>query len=243
LHRVFQRGARSCRRQDAAGGFIRSGGAGNRFTDDVASLKDLIMDAYNVKPHQVAGLPEWGVRGERTPTLAEVRRMLQIVAGGPVPIDAASRDPRTLRVCAGGRQKEHGKPPVLTCPAGDGVGGRGGGRIPEEEVAFLRSWERMMPFLAGWAGRPVIDKTGLEGQYCTLDGHDPLTAVVAAMHPGQGRRKRAGPPADAATSAGDDSAPTSIFTLVEKKWGLRLEPQKGPVDVLAIDRIERPSAN
>jgi uncharacterized protein (TIGR03435 family) len=40
----------------------------------------------------------------------------------------------------------------------------------------------------------------------------------------------------------DDSAP-SLFTALEEQLGLRLVPARGPVEVLIIDHMERPSPN
>jgi uncharacterized protein (TIGR03435 family) len=42
---------------------------------------------------------------------------------------------------------------------------------------------------------------------------------------------------------GPDSAAPSIFTGVREQLGLRLVPQKGPVNTLVIDQAERPSEN
>jgi uncharacterized protein (TIGR03435 family) len=74
--------------------------------------------------------------------------------------------------------------------------------------------------LAENLGRVVIDKTGLDGRY-DID----LKWT----------------PADSATSS-SDSGP-SIFTALQEQLGLKLESQKGPVQVLVIDHVEQPSAN
>ena len=39
-----------------------------------------------------------------------------------------------------------------------------------------------------------------------------------------------------------DAAPT-LFAALQEQLGLRLEARKGPVDVLVIDRVERPTGN
>jgi uncharacterized protein (TIGR03435 family) len=76
--------------------------------------------------------------------------------------------------------------------------------------------------------RNVIDMTGLSG---TFDVHlkwviDPLTRAAG---PG------AAPPADLVG--------VSLFEALQDQLGLRLQSAKGPVEVLVIDHIERPSAN
>lgn len=78
--------------------------------------------------------------------------------------------------------------------------------------------------LSGKVGRIVIDKTGLAGIY--------TFAVTYAAD---------SDPASFA-SASEPSGP-SIFTAVEEQLGLKLEPAKGPVPVLVVDSIDRPSEN
>jgi len=75
--------------------------------------------------------------------------------------------------------------------------------------------------------RAVVDRTGLSGTFeITLDySPSPLSA-------------QPGPD----TSA-DSSLPLTIFTALQEQLGLKLESQKGPVDVLVIDHVEEPSAN
>jgi uncharacterized protein (TIGR03435 family) len=78
--------------------------------------------------------------------------------------------------------------------------------------------------------RAVIDKTGVEGIF---DLH--LEFGLDETTPGF-------PPARGGPAASDDAPGPSIFTAVQE-LGLRLEPSKGPVEFLVIDRVERPSGN
>lgn len=71
-------------------------------------------------------------------------------------------------------------------------------------------------------GRPVIDRTGLTGAFDISLERPPTT------------------PSDGAAS---DPPGTSLITALREQLGLRLEPGKGPVEFLIVDRIERPSGN
>ena len=74
-------------------------------------------------------------------------------------------------------------------------------------------------------GTAVIDKTGLTGEY----------NFVITFGPDQ-LQSRADPGLDAA------AGPTFIEAL-RQQLGLKLERQKGPIDILVIDRAERPDPN
>jgi len=84
--------------------------------------------------------------------------------------------------------------------------------------------------------RPVVDRTGLTG----LFDFDLRYARAGFVGPGLGGRGAGLSPQTAAEPAG--VAPT-IFTALQEQLGLKLETQRGPVDVLVIERAELPSEN
>jgi uncharacterized protein (TIGR03435 family) len=91
--------------------------------------------------------------------------------------------------------------------------------------------------LSNMLGRVVVDKTGLDGSFDVKLEWTP--------EPGQGGPMGFGPPPPGAPDAhppADSSGPT-IFTAVQEQLGLRLESQKGPVEMVVIDRVEKPTAN
>jgi uncharacterized protein (TIGR03435 family) len=79
--------------------------------------------------------------------------------------------------------------------------------------------------------RPVIDKTGITEQF---EIHVKFSLDDSPSRPST---TDPGTPAVAAPDA------PGIFQAVQEQLGLRLVPAKGPLDVLVIDHIERPSEN
>lgn len=91
--------------------------------------------------------------------------------------------------------------------------------------------ERLAQMLTVWEsaeGRVVFDRTGLAGKY---DWHLEWTPEGMGM----------------AQKGADGSTPESdapgLFTALQEQLGLRLEPQKGQVQVVVIDHLEAPSPN
>ncbi len=80
--------------------------------------------------------------------------------------------------------------------------------------------------LPGILGRPVIDKTGLTGEYNFTMTFEPDPS----------------PSRPAGTAAEAPVGPTFVEALSDQ-LGLKLERQKGPVDFLVIDRAEKPDPN
>jgi uncharacterized protein (TIGR03435 family) len=95
-----------------------------------------------------------------------------------------------------------------------------------------QSIAQLVQLLAQFSGRPVIDKTGLMGAY-DFD-------LKWAPDPGGNAGPFGPPPPGAPALAVDPDAP-NLYTAVQEQLGLKLENTRGPVDVIVIDRIERPS--
>lgn len=75
---------------------------------------------------------------------------------------------------------------------------------------------QLVPVLSSVVGRTVMDRTGLQSTFdFTLTFARDLT---------------------------DNDGP-SIFTALEEQLGLKLDSQKGPVEMIVIDRVEHASAN
>jgi uncharacterized protein (TIGR03435 family) len=193
----------------------------------------LIRSAYGVLlEDQVVGLPGWAksesiaVQAKVDPdTVAaldklpplerwkQMQVMLQAMLADRFALKAhrESRDQPiyVLTVAKGG--------PKLQKTDANGLGGNanyGNGKITAHEITL----ESLAANLSFTVGRPVVNKTGLEGGYdFTLDyapdGADPSDALP------------------------------SIFTALEEQLGLKLEPARGPVDVIVVDHIERPTEN
>jgi uncharacterized protein (TIGR03435 family) len=83
------------------------------------------------------------------------------------------------------------------------------------------------------AGRPVVDKTGLTGDYDLM--------LPSSALPRQPPPRGASQLMDAQPPPTEDEE--SIFTTLPKALGLRLQPAKDPVDMLVIDHVERPTEN
>jgi uncharacterized protein (TIGR03435 family) len=81
--------------------------------------------------------------------------------------------------------------------------------------------------LSNTVQRVVRDNTGLPGRY-TME----MTWAPESMPTANGP--------SSAPSAIDPNG-TSIFTALQEQLGLKLESARGPVDVMVIDGIERPT--
>jgi uncharacterized protein (TIGR03435 family) len=86
---------------------------------------------------------------------------------------------------------------------------------PNTVVARAVSTGILARDLYDWSGRPVVDRTGITG---TID-------YTLTWSP----------------DGAPDSAAPSIFTALQEQLGLKLQPARGPVEVLVVDSAERPA--
>jgi uncharacterized protein (TIGR03435 family) len=77
--------------------------------------------------------------------------------------------------------------------------------------------------------RDVLNRTGLPGKYDFDLNWTPDSGPCPAAADSQ--------------AAADSSGLPSIFSALQQELGLKLESGKGPVELLIIDHVERPSEN
>jgi len=90
--------------------------------------------------------------------------------------------------------------------------------------------------LSSIVGRTVVDKTGLTDTFNVHLEWAPDVPMPALQAAGG-----ANDPGSSAPST--DNLGPSIFSAIQEQLGLKLESTKGPVEVLVIDHVEKPSAN
>jgi uncharacterized protein (TIGR03435 family) len=84
---------------------------------------------------------------------------------------------------------------------------------------------RIYPYL----GRRVIDATGLAGHF---DGEFEFTAEIVMPPPGPGL-----------PNPYDGRVLPSLFSVLPQQLGLRLQSERGPVEILVVDHAEHPTEN
>jgi uncharacterized protein (TIGR03435 family) len=213
---------------------------GGNFTATGVTLKMLIMRAYRVHSFQVSGDPDWAhnerwdirakAEGEegRMPS-AQFEEMLRTLLEERFQLKI-NRETREMPVYA-----------LLVAKNGPklnlAVGGSPGVQMRPGSITFTKSSTASLAAqLSLIAGRVVIDKTGLTGAY-DFELH-------WAQEPGQGSPEAFGlPPVASDAPPPVDSNSPSMFTALQEQLGLRLDPQKGTVEILVIDHVEKASEN
>jgi uncharacterized protein (TIGR03435 family) len=213
-------------------------GIGNHFDPERAtwtniSLRVLITNAHRIQSDQLMGGPDW-IRSERWdieaktegPTTTDQKfQMLQPLLEDRFKLQAhrETREMPEYRLViakGGSKLREYRK--------GEGDSRQEGTRIGRGLIdGHGAEFNSLVFFLRSETGRPVVDATGLSGKFDFK-----LEWVPDESQPNSGGDA---PPPDASGA--------SIFAAIQEQLGLKLETMKGPVEVLVIDHVEKPSEN
>jgi uncharacterized protein (TIGR03435 family) len=222
------------------------------------SLKTLIFWAYGVKEEQVSG-PEWldrvyvdidaklpeGAKENQAPLMLQILladrfKMKTHRENREQAIYALVIGKSGLKMKAQESMTESETPPqpesrTVGLPGSelrlnkDGSLSGGGVKMSKDQNGMHVEASQIAALagvLSEFLGRPVVDKTDLKGSYA-------IRLDVSLDGPGHG--------GDAAT---DPGGPDALFLNAVEKLGLKLEPQKGPVETIVVEHIERtPSEN
>jgi uncharacterized protein (TIGR03435 family) len=210
------------------------------------SLSDLIKLAYDLHQRQIAKGPAW-LETEKfdltakpdtpgIPSLPQQKSMIQKLLADRFQL-AFHREKRELSVYALTTAKSGPKLTRSESAINVPGFGMGPGRffVANATMADLASMlQRSL------LEQPVVDQTGLGAtRYNFTLKYAPDPQQLTRL---PDRRARPGDP-DAPPPPNDPDAPPDLFTALQQQLGLKLESTKAPVDVLVIDKAEKPSEN
>jgi uncharacterized protein (TIGR03435 family) len=222
----------------ANGCFMKGQPGGQTFIGRCITVRLLITYSYKIIDSQLVGSPNWldtelydfDAKADHSLTRAELAPLFQTMLADRFKLQF-HRETRTMPALvltvdkAGPKMKPNDGPNeweiAITSAPGSSIPKFKGTRCP---TSYLSWW------IAQRQNRPVLDKTG-------LDGFWDFTLEFVPDGFGEGRRKGL---SDEQMTAPD--GPTLPVALREQ-LGLKLEPEKGPVDVYVIDHVEKATGN
>jgi uncharacterized protein (TIGR03435 family) len=208
-----------------------------------SSLSDLIKFAYDLHPRQITGGPAWletekydisaKPDTEGIPNGPQLKMMVQKLLAERFELKF-HRDKKELSAYAITVAKPG--PPKLTKNDSNptGLPGFGGGGPSGMLVRNATMAEFANVLQSRLLERPVVDQTGLGTQRWDFVLKWTLDASQMAA---------AGAPPNVQPPADNPDAPPDIFAAMQQQLGLKLDSTKAPVDVMVIDKVEKPSAN
>lgn len=214
---------------------------GGRFSATGITLRLLMRYGYDVQDFQIIGGPRWigtdrwnveakaeGV-ADRLP-VGQQKQAIQALLADRFHLKAHVEKKKLVPAYALMVERNGPKFKDSTAEAGFEV------RLDRGHISLRKArLTALATQLTRQLGRQVVDKTNLVGEYDLALDWTPEAGESSAI-PGQ-----PGPPPEV-QSDGDDLKP-SIFTALQMQLGLRLQPTKARLDVLMIDRVEKPSGN
>jgi uncharacterized protein (TIGR03435 family) len=196
------------------------------------SLLDLIQGAYGLHSFQIAGGPQWIAAArfnvEAKPSgpadRVHLLRMLRDLLAERFQL-AFHKETRVMPIYALTIAK--GGPKFHALAAGDATCFPHCAGATKLNHLHLRNLASLVGYLGADAGRPVVDQTGLTGDF-------DIDLDIGKIQEAQGSIESA-PRFAGMFEATVDSLPGQL--------GLKLTPAKGPVEILVIDRAAKPGAN
>ncbi len=204
---------------------------GRHFVIENHTVEDMVTFAYGIQQQQVQGGPAWfssdkydvdGVPDvEGQPNRRQMQMLVQKLLADRFGLvfhrEKKEMGVYVITVSKAGQKmtKSLGDPNGLPNQSGNGDAN---GRVDRYTNVTMGDFAFILQF---FLNKPVVDQTGLAGRYdfvlkWTRD--DANVSDVATAYPG-------------------------IFTAIEEEIGLKLEPTRAPVDVVVVDKVERPSEN
>jgi uncharacterized protein (TIGR03435 family) len=207
---------------------------GGRLTATNVTVRALLRFAYQLADPQISGGPGWvtgqGFNIVATPAgeakIEQVREMVKALLAARFQV-VVSHETKPIRAYALVLTKSGSKLTASTT-AEPTIRGSRTGNGATHLVARGVSLERFASMLPSLLGYPVLDRTGLSGVFdfdLEFTPQPPPPAVAGDTGP---------PP---------DLAGMSIFTALQDQLGLKLESRKEPVEMLTIQRVEKPTEN
>jgi uncharacterized protein (TIGR03435 family) len=209
------------------------------------TLNDLITMAYNLHARQITGGPAWldsdkfDLTGrpdiEGQPSVAQLKIMIQKLLADrfQLKFHLEKKELTVYAITAAKTgvkiSKSEADPSGLP---GLFFGGAGPGGGMNFNVRNATMAEVASTLQSSVLDKPVVDQTGLGEKYDFIVKFTPDTGQMAGFG--------AAGPSPAATNP---DAPPDLFAAFQQQLGLRIETSKAAVDVLVIDKIEKPSAN
>ena len=201
--------------------------SGSRLTITGYTLSALILYAYDMRNYQISGGPSWiasdgytiaaKAEGEVAPATAEIRKMLQSLLAERFGLKL-HRETKEVRLYLLVPAKTGQKLTQSTAQRATMHMGTGNLMMAKATTSQMAS------LLSSVLGRPVLDQTGIEGEFdFTIDSPD---INMGRMQ--QSQEELSGP---------------SIFTAIQEQLGLKLEPSKGRIEILVIDSAVKPIDN
>jgi uncharacterized protein (TIGR03435 family) len=203
------------------------------------TVNDLISFAYGVHAKQIVGGPAWiesdkfDIEGQPdvpgTPSTKQLRTMLRKLLTERFGL-TFHKEPRTLAAYVITSAK--GGPKMSQSDAApDALPALFFTKLGVLTVRSATMQDLAELFQSAVLDRPVVDQTKLAGRWNFLLKWTPDESQFSAM----------GVKVPPLTEAAD--APPPLFTAIQEQIGLKLEATKTQVDVLVLDKIEKPSAN